>query len=81
MFPRSEAEAADAHEILELCLGERAPFGLIDFLTGAARGSRIDLGAIRGDAVSSGHRCVLGSFVGSAYVGGQPRSIASGRNS
>jgi 2-polyprenyl-6-methoxyphenol hydroxylase-like FAD-dependent oxidoreductase len=35
MFPRSESEYADAHEILDLCLGERAPFGLIDFLTGA----------------------------------------------
>jgi 2-polyprenyl-6-methoxyphenol hydroxylase-like FAD-dependent oxidoreductase len=36
MFPRSEAEAADAHLILELCLGDRAPFGLIDFFTGAS---------------------------------------------
>jgi 2-polyprenyl-6-methoxyphenol hydroxylase-like FAD-dependent oxidoreductase len=36
MFPRSEAFAADAHEILELCLGERAPFGLVEFLTGGA---------------------------------------------
>jgi 2-polyprenyl-6-methoxyphenol hydroxylase-like FAD-dependent oxidoreductase len=35
MFPRSESFAADAHELLELCLGDRAPFGLIDFLTGA----------------------------------------------
>jgi len=35
MFPRSESEYADAQEILDLCLGERAPFGLIDFLTGA----------------------------------------------
>jgi len=35
MFPRSQAEAADAHEILELCLGDRAPYGLIEFLTGA----------------------------------------------
>ena len=35
MFARSEAEAADAHEIIELCLGDTAPFGLIDFLTGA----------------------------------------------
>jgi len=34
MFPRSEAEYADAYEILDLCLGDRAPFGLIDFLTG-----------------------------------------------
>jgi hypothetical protein len=34
MFPRSESEAADAHQILELCLGDRAPFGLIEFLTG-----------------------------------------------
>jgi hypothetical protein len=38
MFPRSEAEAADAHQILELCLGDRAPYGLIDFFTGAAEG-------------------------------------------
>jgi 2-polyprenyl-6-methoxyphenol hydroxylase-like FAD-dependent oxidoreductase len=35
MFPRSEAEAADARLILELCLGDRAPFSLIDFFTGA----------------------------------------------
>ena len=35
MFPRSESEAADAHLILDLCLGDRAPFGLIDFFTGA----------------------------------------------
>jgi 2-polyprenyl-6-methoxyphenol hydroxylase-like FAD-dependent oxidoreductase len=36
LFPRSEAEYADAYEILDLCLGDRAPFGLIDFLTGPA---------------------------------------------
>ena len=35
MFARSESEAVDAHEIIELCLGDTAPFGLIDFLTGA----------------------------------------------
>jgi len=35
MFPRSETAAADARLVLELCLGERAPFGLIDFFTGA----------------------------------------------
>ena len=35
MFARSAAEAADAHEILDLCLGDRAPFGLIEFLAGA----------------------------------------------
>jgi 2-polyprenyl-6-methoxyphenol hydroxylase-like FAD-dependent oxidoreductase len=34
MFVRSAAEAADAHEITQLCLGEDAPFGLIAFLTG-----------------------------------------------
>ena len=34
---RSRA-AADAHLILELCLGDRAPFGLIDFFTGAPEG-------------------------------------------
>ena len=38
MFPRSEAEAADARLILELCLGDRAPFSLIDFFTGALEG-------------------------------------------
>jgi 2-polyprenyl-6-methoxyphenol hydroxylase-like FAD-dependent oxidoreductase len=38
MFPRSESEAADSWEILELCLGDRAPFGLIDFLAGAPDG-------------------------------------------
>ncbi|HMN43973.1 MAG TPA: NAD(P)/FAD-dependent oxidoreductase [Povalibacter sp.] len=37
MFARSEAEAADARLILDLCLGERAPFGLIDFLAGGAQ--------------------------------------------
>jgi len=35
MFARSESFAADAREILDLCLGDRAPFGLIDFLAGA----------------------------------------------
>jgi len=35
MFPRSESEYADAYEILDLCLGDRAPFGLIDFFAGA----------------------------------------------
>ena len=34
LFPRSESEYADAYQILELCLGDRAPFGLIDFFTG-----------------------------------------------
>jgi hypothetical protein len=38
MFPRSESEAADAYLILDLCLGDRAPFGLIEFLTGAQAG-------------------------------------------
>jgi 2-polyprenyl-6-methoxyphenol hydroxylase-like FAD-dependent oxidoreductase len=35
MFPRSESEAAGARLILELCLGDRAPFGLVEFFTGA----------------------------------------------
>lgn len=34
LFPRSRSAAIGAHEILELCLGERAPFGLVDFFTG-----------------------------------------------
>jgi 2-polyprenyl-6-methoxyphenol hydroxylase-like FAD-dependent oxidoreductase len=40
MFQRSESEYADAYEILDLCLGDRAPFGLIDFLAGAFEGER-----------------------------------------
>ena len=44
MFPRSEAGHADAREILDLCLGERAPFGLIDFFTGAPADTREDAG-------------------------------------
>jgi 2-polyprenyl-6-methoxyphenol hydroxylase-like FAD-dependent oxidoreductase len=40
LFPRSASFAADAHEILELCLGDHAPFGLIDFLTGTLDGER-----------------------------------------
>jgi 2-polyprenyl-6-methoxyphenol hydroxylase-like FAD-dependent oxidoreductase len=35
LFPRSASAAADAHVILGACLDERAPFGLIDFFTGA----------------------------------------------
>jgi 2-polyprenyl-6-methoxyphenol hydroxylase-like FAD-dependent oxidoreductase len=38
MFRRSELEAADAHLMLELCLGDRAPFGLIDFFNSATGG-------------------------------------------
>lgn len=34
LFPRSQSAAVGAHEILELCLGERAPFGLVEFFTG-----------------------------------------------
>jgi 2-polyprenyl-6-methoxyphenol hydroxylase-like FAD-dependent oxidoreductase len=40
LFPRTEPEYADAYEILDLCLGDRAPFGLIEFLTGAPTGDR-----------------------------------------
>ncbi|WP_299724184.1 NAD(P)/FAD-dependent oxidoreductase [Devosia sp.] len=39
MFVRSAAEAVDAHMIVDLCLGERAPFGLIEFFTGAGGGA------------------------------------------
>ena len=41
LFPRSESEYADTDQILDLCLGDHAPFGLIDFFTGASFG---DLG-------------------------------------
>jgi hypothetical protein len=36
MFPRSASAARDAHAMLNLCLGDRAPYGLVDFLSGAA---------------------------------------------
>lgn len=32
LFPRSEAAAVDAREVVDLCLGPRAPFGLVEFL-------------------------------------------------
>jgi 2-polyprenyl-6-methoxyphenol hydroxylase-like FAD-dependent oxidoreductase len=35
MFPRSQAEAADSHEMQALLFGDGAPAGLIDLLTGA----------------------------------------------
>ncbi|GAA3607644.1 NAD(P)/FAD-dependent oxidoreductase [Nonomuraea rosea] len=38
LFARSEPFYADAHEMLDLCLGERAPYGLIDLFNGAPRG-------------------------------------------
>ena len=38
LFPRSESFAADSHLTLDLCLDDRAPFGFIDFLTGASEG-------------------------------------------
>ena len=40
LFPRSQSAAADAHEILKLCVGDSAPFGLVDFFTGAREGNR-----------------------------------------
>ncbi len=36
LFPRSAQAAADAHLILDLCIGNSAPFGLVDFLTGVS---------------------------------------------
>ncbi|MGF0311784.1 FAD-dependent oxidoreductase [Rhodococcus sp. IEGM1428] len=38
MFTRSEAVAIQAHETLDMCLGERSPFGMIDLLTGVTNG-------------------------------------------
>jgi len=35
MFVRSESTAVDAHEVLDLCLGDRAPYGFVDFFAGA----------------------------------------------
>ena len=33
MVPRGDAAAVGAHQMLELCLDDRAPLGLIDFFT------------------------------------------------
>jgi 2-polyprenyl-6-methoxyphenol hydroxylase-like FAD-dependent oxidoreductase len=41
LFPRSQSAAADAHEILELLVGDRAPFGLVDFFTQASASQTI----------------------------------------
>lgn len=38
LFPRGESAAADAHLMLQICLGDRAPSGLIDFFTHVAGG-------------------------------------------
>jgi 2-polyprenyl-6-methoxyphenol hydroxylase-like FAD-dependent oxidoreductase len=38
LFLRSEPFYADAHEMLDLCLGDRAPFGLIDLINGGPQG-------------------------------------------
>jgi 2-polyprenyl-6-methoxyphenol hydroxylase-like FAD-dependent oxidoreductase len=35
LFPRGQSAAADAYLILELCLGDSAPFGLVDFFNSA----------------------------------------------
>lgn len=40
MFARSRSAAAGAHQVLEICLGERAPHGLVDFFTGMRRPER-----------------------------------------
>ncbi len=37
MFPRSQAEAAEAHRMLSLFFDDRAPLGLLDFFTGAPK--------------------------------------------
>jgi 2-polyprenyl-6-methoxyphenol hydroxylase-like FAD-dependent oxidoreductase len=40
MFPRSESAAEFSHLILGLCLGDRAPYGLVDFFTDAPEEER-----------------------------------------
>jgi len=38
MFPRSRSAAEDAHQVLGLCLNDRAPFSLVDFFSAAQPG-------------------------------------------
>lgn len=40
MFPRSAASAREAHATLDICLGERAPYALLDFLGGTVAAPR-----------------------------------------
>ncbi len=43
LFPRTETFYADAHEVLDLCLGDRAPYGFIDLFNGAAAQDQVQL--------------------------------------
>ncbi|WP_183154633.1 NAD(P)/FAD-dependent oxidoreductase [Streptomyces shenzhenensis] len=38
LFPRTEPIYAEAHDMLDLCLGDRAPFGFIGLFTGGPQG-------------------------------------------
>jgi hypothetical protein len=40
MFPRSAASAVDARATLDVCLGEGAPYALLDFFGAAAEAPR-----------------------------------------
>ncbi|MET9616013.1 FAD-dependent oxidoreductase [Kitasatospora indigofera] len=44
LFPRSEAFYADAHQILDICLGDRAPHSFIEFFQGGPDGERQEPG-------------------------------------
>jgi 2-polyprenyl-6-methoxyphenol hydroxylase-like FAD-dependent oxidoreductase len=47
LFARTEPEYADAHQMLDLCLGDRAPRSFIEFFTGAAPAAAFGPGAHR----------------------------------
>lgn len=34
MFPRSEEEARESHELLDICLGEDSPYRLVELFKG-----------------------------------------------
>ncbi|MFI2034735.1 FAD-dependent oxidoreductase [Streptomyces bottropensis] len=38
LFPRTESFYAEAHATMDLCLGDRAPFGLVDLISGGSPG-------------------------------------------
>jgi len=40
LFPRSEAAAVGAHEILDICLGDQAPLSLVKFFAGMREGAQ-----------------------------------------
>ena len=70
---------ADLVDVVDQRSGVPQTTGVVN-RPGFGRDSLLGLGGL-GYAERAGHRCILGSCVGSAYMGGQLPSMASGRSS